>query len=351
MAAVGRSGRRCAFTLVELLVVIAIIGILVALLLPAIQAAREAARRSQCTNNLKQVGLAVHGYHDSRNALPPYRVTDHQQTWLVLILPYLEETQLANQWDETRGCFYDQTRQFRTAVVQAYLCPSQQHEKLIVNRASTGGHPASAPGEIGYEGSIADYDAVLASTCTIRHSDRLVLNPFTYSMNFDSSNAHIADGAMPQCRRSSVTYVTTASDKGVKSFKPLTGFKNITDGTSKTLLSGEVGRARSEVVQAFNGDTGGMRIGEGVGTSDAGFCERCGLGPPPATVADVDKASYGDGGFGSVHSGVVNFVMCDGSVQAISKDINLPVLDRMATRAGDDQYDVNGTSPSCEHGA
>jgi len=94
--ATGGAGMRSrrAFTLVELLVVIAIIGILVALLLPAIQAAREAARRSQCMNNLKQIGLATHGFHDSRKALPPFRVMDHQQTWLVLILPYLEETQL-----------------------------------------------------------------------------------------------------------------------------------------------------------------------------------------------------------------------------------------------------------------
>src|SRR5262244_2375336 len=98
MASVPRqSTRRPAFTLVELLVVIAIIGILVALLLPAIQAAREAARRAQCSNNLKQMGLATLNFESSRKLLPPERVADHQQTWMVLLLPYMEETQLGSQ--------------------------------------------------------------------------------------------------------------------------------------------------------------------------------------------------------------------------------------------------------------
>ena len=84
--------RRCGFTLVELLVVITIIGILIALLLPAVQAAREAARRGQCTNNLKQIGLAVHNFHDARKALPPSFLTGGGHApWLVMILPYVEQ--------------------------------------------------------------------------------------------------------------------------------------------------------------------------------------------------------------------------------------------------------------------
>jgi prepilin-type N-terminal cleavage/methylation domain-containing protein len=79
------------FTLVELLVVIAIIGILIALLLPAVQSAREAGRRTQCMNNLKQMGLAVNGFQEARKMLPSNRACEHKETWLVMIMPYLEE--------------------------------------------------------------------------------------------------------------------------------------------------------------------------------------------------------------------------------------------------------------------
>src|SRR5688500_11681391 len=93
------SATKRGFTLVELLVVIAIIGVLVALLLPAVQAAREAARRTQCSNNLKQMSLASLNVEDTYKGLPPHRTADNWPTWAAMILPYVEQSNTLALWD------------------------------------------------------------------------------------------------------------------------------------------------------------------------------------------------------------------------------------------------------------
>src|SRR2546421_7402718 len=101
-------GAESGFTLVELLVVIAIIGVLVALLLPAVQAAREAARRMQCSNNLKQIGIALHGHHDSLKVFPPGQIhtstsgEPYTTTWGIELLSYLEQVNLQTRYDKTQ---------------------------------------------------------------------------------------------------------------------------------------------------------------------------------------------------------------------------------------------------------
>src|SRR6266404_808405 len=127
-----RSRRHClsAFTLVELLVVIAIIGVLVALLLPAVQAAREAARRSSCQNNLRQIGVAFHNFHDVNNAFPPLRLAggDGWATCFVMIMPYVEQQSLYDRWDLTLR-YSQQNVQAQQPQIKTYYCPGRRSPK------------------------------------------------------------------------------------------------------------------------------------------------------------------------------------------------------------------------------
>lgn len=325
---------REAFTLVELLVVIAIIGVLIALLLPAVQSAREAARRTQCVNNMKQIGLAVHNYHDVNKHLPPMRIDDHQATWSALILPFMEEGTAADLWDDDLGCFYDQSYAARTAVIPGYYCPSMGHTTVIIEETphdGQHGHPERGDGN-GYAGSISDYRSVSGSTCVIPVPGRSPIRRGEY----DGGTAPFVDGAMPQAHRP-VNYRSGAGSNGrqVASFRAKTSFAKVIDGTSKTLLAGEVSKPLSEGVQVFNGDSlPGYPIGEA-----KPFChEAC-------------TETNGEHGFGGGHPGVAVFTMCDASVQTISRSTDLKVMDRAATRAGDDLYDFDGTAPSCQPSA
>ncbi len=162
---------RRGFTLIELLVVIAIIAILIALLLPAVQQAREAARRSQCKNNLKQIGLALHNYHDTYNSFPPASVRRNTPTswttsglqWGGRILPFLDETAIYNQinWEKEPGT----GQAVRTTEIGVYRCPSDPGTK-----ASTGGM-----GPMNYVTCIADRTTFTAGGGTWSNNGRSVM--------------------------------------------------------------------------------------------------------------------------------------------------------------------------------
>jgi hypothetical protein len=177
---------------------------------------------------------------------------------------------------------------------------------------------------------------VAGSTCSVIND---IGAPRPFTAGFDSSTAHLVDGPVPQINRA--TGLIRVSGH-VRAWRGATKLKNIVDGTSLTLLAGEVGRAVSEGGHAYNGDFSPY---EWVGRQ-APFCQRCGhpVRPPGSTEP---AANFADFGFGGNHPSVVVFVMCDTSVKAISRETDLNVLDRMATRANEDYYDLNGTAPNC----
>lgn len=152
MRAFPTATSRRAFTLVELLVVIAIIGVLIALLLPAVQQAREAARRMQCSNNLKQIGLAVHNYHDTYGSFPPGIIVNYSRSatwdvltspsawnWSALILPFIEQQAMHDQLGITQGVYADEAYQDATRLalmqtpIAGYRCPSDTTDELNGN--------------------------------------------------------------------------------------------------------------------------------------------------------------------------------------------------------------------------
>jgi prepilin-type N-terminal cleavage/methylation domain-containing protein len=167
--------RKRAFTLVELLVVIAIIGILVALLLPAVQAAREAARRTECTNHLKQIGLAVQMYHDALGAYPSGRNSRSSMgvSWAFRLLPYLEELAVYNSYNPAfRVDAPENTQAMRTAV-PTYFCPSRRgpaadrnfdndNDPPVVTAAAAGGDYAANPGSFFNYNETSEIDGLRA---------------------------------------------------------------------------------------------------------------------------------------------------------------------------------------------
>ncbi len=310
--------QRRGFTLVELLVVIAIIGILIGLLLPAVQAAREAGRRAQCANHLRQVGLALHNYHLALNSFPPGNInksagqcpgmpepaTSYSTrfgNWLIAILPYMEQATLYDQYDFRYRNDGPENRQVREALVASYVCPSD-------NDATIPAVPATGP-------------AARLGLAYMPGSYRAVSGRSDDGLNYlDSEMMYLYDTRS----RGAIHMV------GVWGFHTET-MAHVRDGLSNTLIVGESSTRSSPGFRTFWAYPFAYYALSGVTDQPRilwGDYDRCTAELDRGLDAPCKRA------WGGLHTAGVNFCLADGSVRMISDTVDMVLLGNLATIAG-----------------
>ncbi|ADG68635.1 protein of unknown function DUF1559 [Planctopirus limnophila DSM 3776] len=328
---------RKAFTLIELLVVIAIIAILIALLLPAVQQAREAARRTQCRNNLKQLGLALHNYHDNSNILPPgniWRLNGTNQNrpsnngdtldqnrnlgpnWMVFILPFIDSSPLYNLLDINSAMSINtgNNATIRSTIISGYLCPSDSFNGTLLNRYNTFDNAGTA-GTAGPRWARGNYGA---------------------NMGRERGGVTSQYAADTGDRRGAMGYGSGAR------------MRDFTDGTSNTVMVWEMRAGTSD-----QDPRGTWALGR-QGTSMVGGCDNVGdcpgINPGNSNSEDVHgcnndtgirmgcfNGADGQGAPRSQHTGGVHALLGDGTVRFISDNIDFNIHRALNSVAGGEQ--------------
>ncbi|MEJ7591262.1 MAG: DUF1559 domain-containing protein [Planctomycetaceae bacterium] len=309
----SRSRRPLGFTLIELLVVIAIIAILIALLLPAVQQAREAARRTQCKNNLKQIGLAMHNYHDIFNTFPPAYITRFPNTvvsgepglysWGAFILPQVEQANLYATLN-VGNVLLDQN--LATAAGLAALQTPQPNFRC--------------PSDTGP--SLNNFKSTLAGAPN--WYNRNATSTGTNEIPIATSNYVMVAGTGFSTTPPATPGTTTTPPLGVGFSNSKINFRDITDGTSNTLL---VGERAWKYGQVMGGAATAIGFSASVNVQDnSNGVKTAGLGAIGIAYNGINwsstNADHQPRGFSSVHVGGAQFALCDGSVRFISENID-----------------------------
>jgi prepilin-type N-terminal cleavage/methylation domain-containing protein len=295
--------RRCpgrfGFTLIELLVVIAIIAVLIGLLLPAVQKVREAASRTQCSNNLHQIGLALHNYHDSQGSFPSGFVCTQPQAnpdytspgwgWAALLLPFIEQANLSRQINFALPIEDPSNLGARTMILKLYVCPSDRYTGL-----------------------------------------------FTVYSKSNAALAQAATNSYAACHGVGVDLDEELDDfNGMFSRNSRVRFADVTDGTSNTIAIGERGAFFTQTPWAGAVNFGTTRITPNAPVINPNAIEDA----PTQTLAHIDIEVFNDPradseDFFSPHIGVGMFLFADGSVHSITTALSLSTFQALSTRDG-----------------
>jgi len=325
-------GRRVGFTLIELLVVIAIIAILIGLLLPAVQKVREAAARAKCSNNLKQMGLALHNHHDVRGTFPPGGMqtgdngTPCYTNWAIEILPYIEQQALYNLYNQT--LLNNDTANYNALAmkrVSTYECPSD----TLVGLAEA---PASGPDttRTWMHGSYRAVSGVIVTDISWGCWDTFEPAKWPAAKRFAASTKGILHGTAVSYN--GVPAPTGGTSPGVGVMGGPEKIAGITDGTSNTMMVGEctfIDTTRRATFWAYTYASYNQSSVSDSSVTLTNSYVKC---------ANANADGYGDQmckrSFGSNHTAGFNVVMGDGSVRFLQYSVSIPILRSVATMQG-----------------